>query len=106
MYVIVEGNIVYLLIKQNTLLHTAEVSPVYLSKDGEVVNDENVVITIELSKVIFTTKNVNLIKDTLTELKEDSFELSGEDQEFNNEILDKEYFDDISNDSDYYIPFH
>lgn len=104
MYVIIEGNIVYLLIKQNTSLHTAEVSPVYLSKDGEVVNDENVVITIELSKVIFTTKNVNLIKDTLTELKEDSFELSGEDQEFNNEILDKEYFDDISNDPDYYIP--
>jgi len=103
MYMVTKDNVVCVLIKNNALEQTVEVSQAYLSKEWEVVSDSNNTFIINSSDIVFSTTNLNLIKNSLIELKEVDFCLNEQDQEFNNEVLDNEYSNDISDDPDYYI---
>ncbi len=95
-----------------TQLHTYEVNPIYLSKENEIWRDINHFSQIQINDIIFTTSNETIIKKLLLEnvdlIKDkDMVEIEDDSDEFNehivNDELDKNYFNSIHNDPDYYI---
>lgn len=111
MYVITQNNNIWLILKNNTLSQTMEVTPITLSKNNDIIYDKDVITTINIKDVLFSTTNETIIKETLSENDTkneiDTFlelEILNDDYlDFNENVLNEAYFKNIEDDPDYYI---